>query len=153
MLSAKAEKRVRAMNIEQLEQALDRYGGDLTRWPAALRADAEALAANSAEATKLIAAASKLDSALAEAMRPMPMDAALIGRIVSGIGGAGHHDLAVRPTRRLVAWVGAATVAFLVTGYAVGIALPASQDEDAFAGLMFGNSSTATTDNNSGSVL
>lgn len=141
------------MNIEQLEQALDRCGGDLARWPAALRAEAEMIAASDPRAAELIDALSKLDGALAEAMRPMSMDAALIGRIVSGIGTMDHHDLIVRPTRRLVAWAGAVTVAFLVTGYAVGIALPASQGEDAFAGLMFGNSAATTIDSDSGSVL
>jgi hypothetical protein len=44
-------------------------------------------------------------------------------------------------------------VAFLVTGYAVGLALPQSQGEDAFAGLLFGNSSTSDTASDSGSVL
>lgn len=141
------------MKIEQLEQALDRYGGDLVRWPAALRAEAEALAVSDAGAAKLIAAAAKLDGVLAEAMQPMPVDAAMIGRIISGISAAGYHDVAVRPTRRLIAWAGAATVAFLVTGYAAGIALPASQGEDAIAGLMFGNSGATVTDSDSGSVL
>jgi hypothetical protein len=141
------------MNIEQLEQAFDRYGGDLARWPAALRAEAEALATGDTKAANLVAVAAKLDGALAEAMRPMPMDAALIGRIVSGIGASGLHDVTVRPTRRLIAWAGAAMVAFLVTGYAVGLVLPASEGEDAFAGLMFGNSGTTATDSDSGSVL
>jgi hypothetical protein len=141
------------MKIEQLEQALDRYGGELTRWPAALRAEAEALAVGDAKAAKLIGTSLKLDGTLAEAMRPMHVDAAMIGRIVSGISTAGYHDVAVRPTRRLFAWAGAATVAFLVTGYAAGIALPASQGEDAIAGLMFGNSGTTATDSDSGSVL
>ncbi len=47
-------------------------------------------------------------------------------------------------------------VAFLVTGYAVGLALPASQDEDAIAGLMFGDSATSTDSGStadSGSLL
>jgi hypothetical protein len=34
-------------------------------------------------------------------------------------------------------------VAFLVTGFAAGLALPASQGEDAFAGLMFGSGAGA----------
>jgi len=142
------------MMKEQLEEGLDRYGGDLTRWPAALRAEAEALTARDAGAARLVAAAARLDDTLAEAMRPMPVDAALIGRIVAHIGDGFHHDVAVRPTGRLVAWAGAAMVAFLVTGYAAGVALPASQGEDAFAGLMFGNSASSTaTDTDSGSVL
>ena len=142
------------MRIEHLQAALDRYGGDLARWPAAERAEAEALVASDAKAAALVAAARRLDGALAEAMRPMPVDAALIGRIVAGIGATGHHDVAVRPTRRLFAWAGAAMVAFLVTGYAVGLALPASQGEDAFAGLMFGNSTSSDASaSDSGSAL
>ena len=140
------------MRIDQLEEALDRYGGDLSRWPAALRAEAEALIASDAKAAKLVVAAARLDGVLAESVQPMAVDAALLGRIVAGIGESGHRDAAVRPTGRLAAWAGAAMVAFLVTGYAVGVALPANQGEDAFAGIMFGNSTSATT-SDSGSVL
>lgn len=142
------------MNIQHLQEALDRYGGDLRRWPETMRSEAEAFAASDANAARLLAMAARLDDALAEAMRPMPVDAAMIGRIVSRLGNGKHHDFAVRPTRRLAAWAGAAMVALLVTGYAVGLAVPASEGEDAFAGLIFGNSSTTTTvDSDSGSVL
>jgi anti-sigma-K factor RskA len=140
------------MRIETLQTALDRYGGDLARWPAAERPEAEMLIATDAQAAALVAAQRRLDAALAEAVRPLPVDAAMLGRIVSGVAGA-HHDYPVRPTRRLVAWASAAMVAFLVTGYAVGLALPQSQGEDAFAGLLFGNSSTSDTASDSGSVL
>lgn len=142
------------MNIQNLQEALDRYGGDLRRWPEAMRSEAEAFAANDANAARLLAMAARLDNVLAEAMRPMPVDAAMIGRIVSHLGDASPHDFSVQPTRRLAAWAGAAMVALLVTGYAVGLALPASEGEDAFAGLIFGDSGTAAvTDSDSGSVL
>lgn len=142
------------MRVEHLEAGLDHYGGDLSRWPAEHRAEAEALAATEPKAAALIAAARRLDRALADLMQPMAVDAALIGRIVGSIAAGAHHDVTVRPTRRLVAWAGAAMVALLVSGYAAGIAIPQSQGEDAFAGLIFGNSDTsdsASTD--SGSVL
>ena len=139
------------MRIEQLEEALDRYGGDLDRFPAALRAEAEALIAADAGAARIAADAARLDGVLAEAVRPMAVDAALIGRIVAGVRGDAEPELRLRPTRRLAAVAGAAMVAFLATGYAVGLALPASQGEDAFAGLIFGNSSTSTSD--AGDVL
>jgi hypothetical protein len=144
------------MRIEQLEQGLDRYGGDLARWPAAMRAEAEALIASDKRAAKLAATAARVDSALAEAIRPMDVDTALIGRIVAETAGSRAlvaHDVTVRPTGRLVAFAGAAMVAFLVTGYAVGVAIPASQGEDAIAGLVFGNSSDTAGATDSGSVL
>ena len=157
--SGVGERKVRAMRIEQLEQGLDRYGGDLARWPAAMRAEAEVLIAVDKRAAMLAATAARVDSALAEAIRPMDVDSVLIGRIVAETAGSHTfvtHDVTVRPTGRLVAFAGAAMVAFLVTGYAVGLALPASQGEDAFAGLIFGNSTTSDSSSvasDSGSVL
>jgi hypothetical protein len=144
------------MRIEQLEQGLDRYGGDLARWPAAMRAEAEALIASDKRAAKLAATAARVESALAEAIRPMEVDTALIGRIVAETAGSRAlvaRDVTVRPTGRLIAFAGAAMVAFLVTGYAVGLAIPASQGEDAIAGLVFGNSSDTASATDSGSVL
>ena len=141
------------MKIEQLQQALDRYGGNLGRWPEPLRAEAGALIAGNPEAARLAAAAARLDGLLAEATRPIAVDAALIGRIVAGVSDGVHHELLLRPTPRLAAWAGAAMIAFLTAGYAVGLALPASQGEDALAGLMFGNSQASDTASDTGSVL
>ena len=144
------------MKIEQLQQALDRYGSDRGRWPEALKADAQALIAGDPGAAKIAETAARLDAVLAESMRPLPVDASFLGRLVAGLGnGAGGHDVTVRPTTRLIAWAGAAMVAFLVTGYAVGLALPVNQGDDTLAGLMFGNSSTSDTSDSSdtGSVL
>ncbi len=132
------------MKINELEKGLDRYGGDLARWPSPLKAEAEALAASDRTAAAILAVAARLEGALARAMEPMAIDAALMGRIVAEMNSGAHHDIAVRPTPRLVAWAGAAMVAFLVTGYAVGLALPVSQGEDAIAGLMFGDSAAST---------
>jgi hypothetical protein len=86
----------------------------------------------------------------------MDVDTALIGRIVAETAGSRAlvaHDVTVRPTGRFVAFAGAAMAAFLVTGYAVGVAIPASQGEDAIAGLVFGNSSDTASATDSGSVL
>ena len=143
------------MRIEQLEQGLDRYGGNLARWPAAMRGEAEALIAGDKQAAKLATLAARLESTLADGVRPMEVGTALIGRIVAETSGShvlASHDVTVRPTGRLAAFAGAAMVAFLITGYAVGLALPASQGEDAIAGLVFGNSDTAST-TDTGSVL
>jgi hypothetical protein len=138
-----------------LEQALDRHGGNLGRWPATLRADAEVLIARDPKAARLAAHAARLDGILLEAIQPLAVDAALIGRVIAGIDNGARHDTVLRPTPRLAAWAGAAMIAFLSAGYVAGLLLPASQGEDTLAGLMFGSSATATdTDSaNSGNVL
>jgi hypothetical protein len=140
------------MTREQFEQALGRYGGDFARWPDALRASAERLAATDKYAAALLSAARKLDATLSESMQPIPVDAAFIGRIVGSLAHGSAHDVTLRPTRRLIAWASAAMMAFLVVGYAAGLAIPSSQSDDAFAGIMFGESWTAT-DGDTGSML
>lgn len=136
------------MRIEELEQALDRYGGDPARWPADVREAALKLIADDRQAAALVDAQDRLDAALAETVQPVAVDAALLGRIASGMHG---HDVALRPTRRFAAFAAVAMTAFLVTGYAIGLALPTSQGEDTIAGLMFGNSSASFS--SSGSAL
>ena len=130
------------MRTKDLEVALDRYGGDLTRWPAKLAGEAEALIAGDADAARMAAAARALDATLDEAMQPLPVDAAFLGRITAHVGETPQHEVAVRATPRFAAWAGAAMVAFLVTGYAVGATLPDgyTQDDDApLAGLLIGS--------------
>ncbi len=142
------------MRIEQLEQAIDRYGGDLARWPDNLRTDAEALIARDTDAAKIVDDAARLEASLADALTPEPIDAALIGRIIAGIDSGAHATGGLRPTPRLAAWAGAAMIAFLSAGYVAGVMLPASEGEDTFAGLMFGSawlSDTETSD--AGSLL
>lgn len=135
------------MRIEELTQAIDRHGGDIGHWPADLRVGAEGLIARDEIAARLVADAGRLDATLAEAVTPVSVDAALIGRIISAIGSGTHADPALHPTPRLAAWVGAAMIAFLSSGYAVGLALPTSEGEDTFAGLMFGGDLTAEDTN------
>jgi hypothetical protein len=145
------------MKINELEQAVDRFGGDLTHWPPTLQAEAETLIASDRTAAAIFDVAARLDVALARAMEPMALDAALMGRIVAGLDNGVHHAVAVRPTRRLVAWAGAAVVAFLVTGYAVGLALPTTQDDDTIATVIFGDGAASidgnTATGDSGSLL
>jgi len=140
------------MNLERFEETLSRLGGDLTRWPEAERAEAEALIAADPHAAKLHAEAAKLDTLIGAAMTPVALDAAAMGRIMDGIDHRRHRDLTLQPTRRLFAWASAAMAVFLVVGFAAGVAMPASQGEDALASLMFGSSGSSTTVN-SGSVL
>ena len=140
------------MNLERFEETLSRLGGDLTRWPPAERAEAEALVADDPSAATLHAQAAELDSLIGAAMTPVAMDAAAMGRIMAGIDHRSHRDLTLQPTRRLFAWASAAMAVFLVVGFAAGVAMPANQGEDTLAGLMFGSSGTTYTVD-SGSVL
>jgi hypothetical protein len=141
------------MTKDQLQEALDRYGGDPERWPADLRDAAQRLSATDETARHLLTAAATVERGLSAAARPMAVDAALIGRIVAGIDRAAGHELALRPTRRLAAWAGAAMVAVLVTGFAAGLAIPQTQaDDTSLASLMFGGSAYGD-DATSGSLL
>jgi hypothetical protein len=143
------------MTMGELQIALDRYGSDLARWPAAERADAEAIFAQNPHAATLLATQRRLDAAITAIMTPMPVDAATVGRIVAHVGERAHHDVAVKATPRLFAWVGAAVVMFLVSGFAAGVALPTTtaQSDDSYASLMFGGLDDSTTATDSGSVL
>lgn len=142
------------MTIDDLERAVERYGGDRARWPANLRAEAERLIATDAKAARIAMTAARLDGLLAEAVTPIPPDAAFIGRIVADAGSRhpAPHERPLRPTPRLAAFAGAAMVVFLAAGYVAGLILPASDNEDIYAGFVFGNSLTAT-DTDTGSTL
>jgi hypothetical protein len=124
------------MTRDELAVAFDRYGGDIRRWPAAPASEAEALVARDPEAAKMAARAAELDGILVEAVKPLPIDAALLGRILGGLDN-GHPASGFRPTPLLAAWAGAAMIAFLSAGYLAGVLLPASEGEDTLAGLMF----------------
>ena len=142
------------MTIDQLERALDGYGGDLSRWPEAVRAEADALIAREPRAAKMAEHAARLHEILSETMKPLPVDAALIGRIIAGIDNGRHSAGGLRPTPRLAIWAGAAMIAFLAAGYVAGVLLPASDGEDAFASLMFGGAWVSDTDTaDTGSLL
>ncbi len=139
------------MNLEQFEDMVSRFGGNPARWPAGLRAAAEALVTSDARAAALHREALRLDTLVGEAVQPVAADSATMGRIMAGIGNGRHREVTLQPTRRLFAWAGVAMTVFLVAGFVVGLAFPSSQGDDALAGLVFGSSSTATVD--SGSVL
>lgn len=144
------------MRLDELEQGLDRYGGNLDRWPDGLRADAEALIARDPKAARVAHHAARLDALLADAMAAAPVDTAMMGRTIAGIRTSAHHEPVLRPTPRLAAWAGVAVVAFLCAGYVVGLAVPAtSSSEDTLASLMFGSwqSSSNTDILDAGSVL
>lgn len=133
------------MNHDQFEEALSLYGGDLSKWPTSLRAEAEPLVATDRQAAELLSAAQHLDGLLGEIAAPTAVDAALIGCILAGIGNGQHHDVTVRPTKRLAALASATMALFLAAGFAAGVALPQDQGEDTLAGLVFGGSASAST--------
>jgi hypothetical protein len=143
------------MRLDEFEAALAAHGADIGRWPQATAEAGRALLAREAEARRLLAEAEALDRLLAATVAPRPVDAAFIGRIVSGIDGHLHRQTAVRPTGRLVAWAGAAMAVFLVAGFVIGMAVPygPGDDDDAFAGLMFGPGFATTLAATEGSVL
>ncbi len=124
------------MTRDQFNAALDRHGGDLSRWPAALRQEAGTLVAGDAGAAADLARAERLDALLAAATAPSPVDAALIGRIVSRPATT-HGEAVLRPTRRLIGFAAAAMAATLAVGFIAGALLPADQSSDAIAALLF----------------
>ncbi len=160
-----AEVQAQLARMEQLLQSLQTVPTGVKALPAilseyvALTEEAgrrRALAARDPDAAIRLATAARLETTLAAAMQPLPVDSALMGRILSATSGHAGHALALRPTPRLAAWAFAAMVMFLSTGYLAGLALPATQGEDVFAGLMFGSSSIsldADIDADAGSLL
>jgi len=128
------------MTRDDLNTALDRYGGRPEAWPDHVRVAIEELCARDAEAATAVAAAARLDTLLAEALAPGEADATFIGGVIAGLEHDTARDITLRPTGRLFAWASAATVASIALGFMIGIAVPQDIGEDAFAGLMFGTS-------------
>jgi hypothetical protein len=127
------------MNRQQFQQALDRHGGDLARWPLPLGEDARRFVAGDDEAARQLREALRLEMLMADAFRPLPMDEALVGRIVSGARGEKRvNGIQLRPTRRLVALASMATALALVIGFTAGYFDAPDDSEDAIASLVFG---------------
>lgn len=124
------------MTRDQFSEALDRYGGDLSRWPPSLAAEAKALVAGDATAAAELDRAKRLDALLADAVAPGAADSALIGRIVSHKKRK-NGETVLQPTRRLIGWASAAMVATMAIGFVLGAAIPADQSSDAIAALLF----------------
>ena len=83
------------MNLEAFEDALDRYGGDLSRWPDELRNAAEALLQTEDQARSLLRAAQELDAVLAA--DPLPaVDAGLADRIMQRVA---EHEVGTENVR------------------------------------------------------
>lgn len=124
------------MTRNEFDTAIDRYGGDLSRWPPELARAAKTFADADAEAAAALRAAQRLDGLLAEVAEPTPADAALIGRIVAHQR-ANRRETELRPTRRLAAWASAAAALMLMTGFAAGAVVQPDDSSDTIAELMF----------------
>ena len=133
------------MSRDEFEDALARYGANFATWPDALAKAGQTLAAADPIAAARLEQAERLDAILAATVAPSAVDSAMVGRIVSGISRRQERATALRPTGKLFAWAGAAMAVFLVAGFVLGTVLPqASDDDDALASLMFGQSVGAT---------
>ena len=73
------------MDIETLEDALDRHGPDVDRWPDAHAAEARSLVESSARARDLLAEARELDAALLDVLSNVPAPLGLKTRILANL--------------------------------------------------------------------
>lgn len=109
------------MTKEQFQELAEAYGGELARWPAALRDEAAVLiAAEPGFAQAVLAREAKLDAALDELPRA-PATAALFERIVATAP-------PLRPRRRWRLWLapaglGAALAGVAAAGVIIGVQL------------------------------
>jgi hypothetical protein len=126
------------MTRQEFEAALDRYGPDLSRWPERLGDEAAALIGHDAAAAGLLADAERLRRILAEAVRPVPVDAALVGTILTRIDRPQQATaVALRATPRLAAVASIGLIAALAVGFTAGYLQPSDTDDTAVAALVF----------------
>lgn len=103
---------------KRLDAGLDRWGADISAWPAEERGFANALVAVDGEARRRLEAARHVDAALAELMRS---DVALPPRRIRAVRSS--------PTR-IARWGMVGVAASLLIGFAAGSLLPAPDDLD-----------------------
>ncbi len=120
-----------SLSLAAFRDLLDRHGAIRSRWPADVRAEAEALVAADPAAARLLSEARRLDAAVAAAIVAPPLDAAFVGRVMGRIEGhVTARETAFRFTRRL-AFASATALTFcLVAGVAVGLVAPVMPAED-----------------------
>ena len=108
------------MEKRAFDESLDRFGGDLGRWPVELAADAAALLAVSPEAQRAKAGMDELESWLRAGARRSVPTAQAADRVSNMAATAMRHRQLgpARPVRR-AAWSAAAAAA-LVLGVLVG---------------------------------
>jgi hypothetical protein len=119
--------------------ALDRYGPDLSRWPSALRPEAARLLDSDPEAARHHADAGRVAARLAEAARPVPIDAAFVGGLLDRVRRTAPASGAeFRPTLRLAALASVVLTAAFAAGFAAGYLDPLDQGDEMVAALLFG---------------
>jgi hypothetical protein len=112
------------MTIEELNEALLRYGSDLKRWPEAKSEAARLLVDGDAAAAKLLSDFVAFERTLAAAVRPEPFGAAEIGAVLTALDA---DEPGWRPTSGF--WIASAGISAL--SFAAGFAamlLIASQE-------------------------
>jgi hypothetical protein len=124
------------MTLDEFSRGLDRYGPDLARWPESEQSVARAFLREDQRAAALHASALRLDALLGATVAPVPMDARLLGRIVSGTAGSAD-GVVFRPTRRFVVAASAALVALFILGFGLGTTAGFDLGDDVTASLLF----------------
>lgn len=97
------KRTTQSTGLDALEQALERFGSDRTRWPAPVRRDLAGLLAESAEAKARLREAEALDRLLDLAPPPAIDTRALADRILAAAE-AEVPAPAAEPARARVAW-------------------------------------------------
>lgn len=124
------------MNAERMAELADAWGGDLRRWPAAVREDARRFAEAEPEAAeRALLSARQLDAALDAVPRP-EVSVALRERVIASATRAGLRARAAWPDLRKLLWIGgagwaAATCAGIVFGLALNTRFEAEAQADA----------------------
>jgi len=133
-----------AMDVRSFEEALDRWGSNLSDWPAAERQAAEALLARSKDVQTLLEAERRIDSALSalrEHAVPSLLEQRILARLpaVAGSGSAAGSSPAagaynvqwILPWLTAKAWRPALLAGVpLIFGFAMGFGLPDLSEQE-----------------------
>lgn len=104
------------MTRDEFDEALLRYGADLTRWSPAEAEAARQLVTGDREAAKMLADFGVFEETIAEAVRPPPFGAPEIGRVLTALE---ETDDLWRPSRGF--WIAGASVSLF--SFAAGAVL------------------------------
>lgn len=121
------------MDRERFVQLLDAYGADFRRWPSETRAPAAAYAAQTAEATALIAEARQLDAILDTARTSAAPSADLTARVLAQAPRLQRDAF----DRRAMFALAACAVFGVVLGYGGGLLAPMPAEDGAYFTMAF----------------
>ena len=119
------------MDLADFENALDRHGAELDRWPAPLAPQARELLEASAPARRLLEEARRLEAVLDEILADVPAPLGLKTRVLANLPSAEPwlQWWTAKPWRPA-----ALALVPLVVGFGVGMNVAGSLDEDTAAG-------------------